>query len=57
VGGGVGLLGLAPVKQVAAEPLAAHGGGQVLNLSPRDALGGALVLVGLQHRRIKVAAE
>ena len=57
MGGGVRLLGLAPVKQVPAEALAAHSGGQFLNLSPRYTLGGALVLVGLQHGGMKVAAE
>jgi len=39
VGGGVRLLGLAPVKQDAAEALAAHSGGEFLNLSPLDVLG------------------
>ena len=38
MGGDIGLPGLAPVEQVAAEALAAHSGGQVLNLLPRYAL-------------------
>jgi len=57
VGGGVGLFCLAPVQQVAAEALAAHGGGQVLNLSPGHALGGALVPGRLKHGGMEVATE
>ena len=57
VGSAVRMLGLAPVKQVLAEALAAHGGGQVLNLLPWHALGGALVLVELQYRRTEMGAE
>ena len=57
VGGGVRELGPAPEKQVAAEALAAHGGGQVLNLSPGHALGGALVPGRLKHGGMEVATE
>ena len=57
VGGGVGLLGLAPVQQVAAVALAAHLAGQLLQVGPLDAaLLGAAVDSRLQHGGVKVGA-
>lgn len=57
MGGGVRLLGLAPVKRVTTKPLVPQGRGQALNLLPGHALGGALVLLGLRHGGVEVAAE